>query len=143
MAHHVRGEFRSRSAAVLKAPQQLYFLAALAYADNTKVGFGVVLHIFEVLARARDYEYLAFKRACVEVHFVHAHKGYGADDFVQVKILRHFFLFKKIADVAAVALVPAKTIHIRCRFAHLAHERRFFYVFERAGEVFTRLFDIV
>ena len=48
--------------------------------------------------------------------------GNTTDNLLQVEIFHHFVFIQHIADIAAVALVPAQTVHICGCFSHFLHK---------------------
>ncbi len=116
MAHQVGGEFGGKLSAVGVAPQQFRSLTVGSDADNAQIALGVGIHILKILARAGDDEDFARNRGHVKA------QRDGAPDCIQVKVLPYFGFVQQIADVAAIALIPAKAVHIRGSFPHFLHK---------------------
>ena len=47
------------------------------------------------------------------------------DDLVQIKIIADLLLVEETADITAVSLVPAETVHVSGCFAHFLNEGSF------------------
>ena len=118
VAHEMGGEFGGKLAAVLITPQQLGKLPVGSDADNAQIGFRIGIHVLEILAGACDNENLAN-----DIGSVKAQRN-GTDDFVQVQVFPDFLSIQQVADVAAVTLVPAQTVHIRGSFPHFFYKGR-------------------
>ena len=116
VAHHVGGKLGGEFASVLVAPQQLGSLAILGNADDAQIGFGITLDVLEILAGTGDDKDLTDDGSGIKA------QRNGADDMVQVEVLSYFIGIQQAADVAAVALIPAKTVHICSGFPHLLHK---------------------
>jgi len=65
---------------------------------NFEIVFRVFLHIFEILACARNDKNLADKLGCIKAC------GNCSDYIVKVEILRNLVFIKQITDVSAVSL---------------------------------------
>ena len=116
VAHQVGGQLGGELAAVLVAPQQLGGGAVLGDADDAQIVLRVLLHILEVFAGAGDDKVLADEGSGVKAG------GDGADDVVHVQVLGNLGLAEQVADIAAVALVPAHAVHVGGGALHLLHK---------------------
>ena len=117
VAHHVGGKLGGEFASVLVAPQQLRGGAVGCNADDAQIGLRVLFHILKIFAGAGDDEDSPNEGFCIKAG------GDGADDPGQVQILLHFRFVQQVADISAVALVPAKTVHIGGGFHQFLYKR--------------------
>ena len=117
VAHQVGRQFGGELAAVLVAPQKLRGAAIRGDADDAQLGFRVIADVLKILAGAGDDEDLSRQGLCVEAD------GDSADDMIQIQIDSHHLFVQHIADVAAVALIPAQAVHIGGGFLHFLHKR--------------------
>ena len=61
VAHHVRGKFACKSAAVRISPQEFSAFAAVCEANDTEILFRFILNVFEVFAASGDEKILSFQ----------------------------------------------------------------------------------
>ena len=116
VTHEMGWELGGEFAAVGVAPQQLSSLTVGSNANDAQIGFRVCVHILEILAGSGDDEDFADDSGGVKA------QRDGTDDAPQVEVLGDFIGIQQVADIAAVALVPAQTVHIRGGFPHFLHK---------------------
>ena len=131
MAHKVRRKFASKSSAVSVTPQKFRLIALFACnSENSEVIFGVFIHVFEILARACNDKIFTDKVLCFKSD------RNSSNYVVGVEVLFHFLGFEQVTNITAVALVPAKTVHISGGFSHFNDERSVLNVAESLRKLF-------
>ena len=92
-------------ATILVAPQQFGGLAVFCDTHDTQIGLGITVNILEILAGAGDDKNLTDDRSGIKA------QRNRANHIVQIQVFPYFLGIQQVADVAAVALVPAEAVH--------------------------------
>ena len=106
----------SKLPTVFEAPQKLSILPILGNADNAQIGFGVGNDVLKILPRAGDDKDLPRQSVGIKA------QRDGADDLMHIQILGNLFGIQQVADVATVALIPAKAVHVGGGLFHFLHK---------------------
>ena len=113
----MRRKFRGKPASVFIAPEQLCVLPVIRNTDKAQICLRVAVHILKILAGAGDQKIFSDQSRRIKP------QRQRAQDVRCIQIFLRLSFIQQQADIAAVTLIPAQSVHIGGGLPHLRQKR--------------------